>query len=73
MSLPHIFTLCQTVWELWPAQDICFMGDNSITMNMVVSPASDMPTGPCLNPYHIPIITLSQTVMASTKFWLQGK
>ena len=30
-SLPNIIKLYQTVWELWPAQDFEFRGDNYIT------------------------------------------
>ena len=30
-SLPNIIKLSQTVWELWPAQDFGFRGDNYIT------------------------------------------
>ena len=29
-SLPNIIILSQTVWELWPAQDFGFRGDNYI-------------------------------------------
>ena len=29
-SLPNIIKLSQTVWRLWPAQDLCFRGDNYI-------------------------------------------
>ena len=29
-SLPNIIILSQTVWELWPAQDFLFRGDNYI-------------------------------------------
>ena len=50
-SLPNIIILPQTVWELWPAQDFGFRGDNYITKKVrVVSLAWDMPTGPPLHP-----------------------
>ena len=41
-------------WELLPAQDFGFRGDNYITKKMrVVSLASNMPTGPPLHSYQI--------------------
>ena len=44
---PNIINLSQTVWELWPAQDFCFRGDNYITKKVrVVLYARDKPTGP---------------------------
>ena len=44
-SLPNI--LSQTVWELRPAQDFSFRGDNNITKKVrVVSLAQDKHTGP---------------------------
>ena len=44
-SLPNIIILSQTVWELWPAQDFSFRGDNYKTKKRrVVSLAWDMPT-----------------------------
>ena len=53
-SLPNIIILSQTVWELWPAQDFCFRGDNYIMKKVrVVSLECDMPTGPPLHPYQI--------------------
>ena len=55
----------QTVWELLPAQDFCFRGDNYITKKMrVVCLAWDMPTGPSLHFYQ----TLSKYVWVS-KLW----
>ena len=54
MSQPNIITLSQTVWELWPTQDLGCMGDKYITKKVrVVSLACDMPTGPPLYPYQI--------------------
>ena len=52
LSLPNIIILSQSVWELWPAQDFCFRGDNYIKKR-VVSLARDTPTGPPLHPYQI--------------------
>ena len=44
-SLPNIIKLSQTVWELWPAQDFGFRGDNYISKTVrVVSLARDTPT-----------------------------
>ena len=41
--------LSQTVWELWPANDFHFRGDNYITKTVrVVALARDTPTRPCL-------------------------
>ena len=39
-SLPNIIKLSQTVWELWPAQDFGFRGDNYImkTVRVVSRP-----------------------------------
>ena len=37
-SLPNIIKLSQTVWELWPAQDFGFRGDNYITKIVRVTP-----------------------------------
>ena len=46
--------LPQTVWELWPAEDFSFRGDNYILKSVrVVSLACDMPTGPALHSYQI--------------------
>ena len=36
MSLPNIIKLSQIVWELWPAQDFGFKGDNYITKKVSV-------------------------------------
>ena len=59
-TLPNIIILSQSVWELWPAQDFGFRGDNYITRKVrVVSLSRDTPNGPPLHPY---IIKLSQTV-----------
>ena len=45
--LPNIIILSQTVWQLWPAQDFGFRGDNYITKKVrVFSLAHDTPTGP---------------------------
>ena len=61
MSLLYIINLPQTVWELWPAQDFCFKGDNyktkevrvvSLPCNTYWSSSSSLPN----------IIKLSQTV-----------
>ena len=53
-TLPNIIKLSQTVWELWPAQDFGFMGDNCIiTTVRVVSLKHDMPTDPPLHAYQI--------------------
>ena len=58
-SLPNIFISSQTVWELWPAQDFGFRGDNYISKKVrVVSLAWDMPIGPPLHFYQ----TLSKYV-----------
>ena len=55
-SLPNIIILSQTLWELWPAQDSGFTGDNYIRKKVrVVSLACDMPP---LHFYH----TLSKYV-----------
>ena len=49
---PYQIILSQTVWELWPAQDFCFRGDNYITKTVKVVPlACDTPTGPPLHSY----------------------
>ena len=49
-SLPNIIKLSQTVWELLPAQDFCFRGDNYITKTVrVVTLARDTPAGPPLH------------------------
>ena len=54
MSLPSIIKLSQTVWELWPAQDLGFRGHKYIMEKVrVVSLACDMPTGPHYHPYQI--------------------
>ena len=50
--------LSQTVWELWPAEDLGFRGDNYKMKMRVVSLARDMPTGPPLHSYQ----TLSKYV-----------
>ena len=53
-SLPNIIKLSQTVWELWPAQDFSFRGDNYIMKTVrVVSLACDTPTGPPVLSYQI--------------------
>ena len=50
----HAYWSSQTVWELWPAEDFGFWGDNYITKTVrVVSLARDMPTGPPLHSYQI--------------------
>ena len=52
--LTVIATLSQTVWELWPAQNFGFRGDNYITKIVrVVSLTCDIPTGPPLHSYQI--------------------
>ena len=44
----------QTVWELWPAQDFGFRGDNYKTKTVrVISLALDTPPGPPLQSYQI--------------------
>ena len=54
MSLSNIFKLSQTVWELWPAQDLGFMGHEYIMKKVrVVSLACDMPTDAYLCLYQI--------------------
>ena len=54
LSLPKIIKLPQTVWELWPAQDFGFRGDNYLMKTVrVVSLACDAPTGPPLHSYQI--------------------
>ena len=51
VCLPNIIKLSQIVWELCPAQDFGFWGDNYITKTVrVVSLARDMPTGAPLIP-----------------------
>ena len=53
-SLPNMIKLSQTVWELWPAEDFSFRGDNyKMKTVRVVSLAHDMPTGPPLYSYQI--------------------
>ena len=53
-SLPNIIKLSQTVWELWPAQDFGFRGDNYIMKTVrVVSLACEAPTDPPLSSYQI--------------------
>ena len=53
-SLPNMIKLSQTVWELWPAEDFGFRGDNYIMKTVrVVFLAHDMPTGPLLHSYQI--------------------
>ena len=59
-SLPNIIKLSQTVWELWPAQDFGFRGDNYITKTVRVVPlACNISTGPLLHFYQ----TLSKYVL----------
>ena len=42
----------KTVWELWPAQNFGFWGDNYITKTVRVAPfARNTPTGPPLHSY----------------------
>ena len=54
LSLPYIIKLSQIVWELWPAQDFGFRGDNNITKKViVVFFVRDMSTGPPLYSYQI--------------------
>ena len=54
MSLPYFIKLSQIVWELWPAQDFFFRGDNYIKKKVrVVSLAHDLPTAPPLYSYQI--------------------
>ena len=51
-SLPNIIKLSQTGWELWPAQDFGFRGDNYINKTVkVVSLAGDTTNGPLLHSY----------------------
>ena len=46
--------LSQTIWELWPAEDFGFRGDNYITKTVrVVSLACATPTGPPQHSYQI--------------------
>ena len=52
LHLPNIIILSQLVWELWPAQDFSFRGDNYITKKVrVVALAQDTYTGPPLHFY----------------------
>ena len=54
LSLTYIIKLSQTILEIWPAQDICFRGDNYIMKKVrVVSFTSNMSTGPPLHSYQI--------------------
>ena len=66
-SLPNIIKLSQTVWELWPAQDFGFRGDNYITKTVtVVILAHNKPTGPLLQFYQ----TLSKYVLGYQSYGL---
>ena len=66
-SLPNIIKLSQTVWELWPAQDFRFRGDNYITKTVrVVTLARNIPTGPLLQFYQ----TLSKYVLGYQSYGL---
>ena len=54
MFLPCMIKLSQTVWELWPAQDLGFRGDKYITWKVrIVSLAYDTSSGPYLCLYQI--------------------
>ena len=65
-SLPNIIKLSQTVWELWPAQDFGFRGDNHIRKTVrVVSLARNTPTGTPLHSYQ----TLSKICLSVSKLW----
>ena len=58
-SLRIIIKLSQLVWELWPAQNFGFRGDNYTTITVgVITLARDTPTGPPLHFYQ----TLSKYV-----------
>ena len=74
-SLPNIIKLSQTVWELWPAQDFSFGGDNYITKKMrVVSLTHNLPTVLLFIPTkYYQIVSNSMEVMACTRFQLQGR
>ena len=65
LNLYQIITLSQPVWELWPAQDLCFRGDNYITKKVRVV-SLDMPTGPPLYFYQ----TLSKYVLGYQSYGL---
>ena len=52
MSLAYFIKLSQIVWELRPAQDFCFRGNNYIKKKVrFVSLACELPTGSPLHPY----------------------
>ena len=71
-SLPNMIKLSQTVWEVWPAEDFGFRGDNYIMKTVrIVSLASDTPTGPprsCLSNQSMP---KGIKVMERTRMMLQ--
>ena len=53
-SLPNMIKLSQILWELWPAEDFGFRGDNYIMKTVrVISLARDMPTDSPLHSYQI--------------------
>ena len=67
LSLPNI-KLSQTVWELWPAQDFGFRGENYIMKTVrVVILARNIPTGLLLHFYQ----TLSKYVLRYQSYDLQ--
>ena len=66
-SPQNIIKLPQTVWELWPAQDFGFRGDNYITKTVrVITLACNLPTGPLHHFYQ----TLSKYVLGYQSFGL---
>ena len=71
--LQNIIKICHRV--SWSAQDSGFRGDNYIMKKKVrvVSLAYGMPTGPPLNLYQILSYSQTVSVMACTRFRLQGR
>ena len=68
-SPPNIIKLSQKAWELWPAQDFGFRGDNYITKTVrVVILACNIPTGPLLHFYQ----TLSKYVLGYQSYCLHN-
>ena len=66
-SLPNIIKLSQIIWELWPAQDFGFRGDNYITKTVrVVTLTCNIPTGPLLHFYQ----TFSKYVLGYQSYGL---
>ena len=73
MSLPNIFKLSQTIWELWPAQDFCFRGYEYIEKKVrVVSLLCYIPAGTylCL-PNIIKIFHIIKKLWCSQEFALE--